>query len=159
MAASPAAIEELYRARFDVFRNVLSGVVSSRESAREVVQEAFARALRDRRKYRGDGSLEAWVWRIALNQAFKDRRARRDEWELDEEPAAEAFGFADDDVRDAIRALPPRRRLVVFLRYFADLSYAEIAGICDVSEGTVAATLSQSHAELSRHLAPEGARG
>lgn len=158
MPASAAAIEELYRARFDVFRNVLGGVVPNRDAAREVVQEAFARALRDRRKFRGDGSLEAWVWRIALNQAFKARRELREEWELDEDPPADALAVVDDDVRDAIRALPPRRRLVVFLRYFADLSYAEIAGICEVSEGTVAATLSQSHAELSRHLTPEGAR-
>jgi RNA polymerase sigma factor (sigma-70 family) len=47
-----------------------------------------------------------------------------------------------------VRALPPRRRLVVFLRYFADLSYAEIAVIAGVSEGTVAATLAQAHGEL-----------
>ena len=158
MAATAASIEELYRARFDVFRDVLSGVTSSRESAREIVQEAFARALRERRKFRGEGSLEAWVWRIALNQAFKARRGLREEWELDEEAPAEPLALADDDVRDAIRSLAPRRRLVVFLRYFADLSYAEIAQICDVSEGTVAATLSQSHAELSRYLTPEGAR-
>ena len=47
-----------------------------------------------------------------------------------------------------MRALPPRRRLVVFLRYFADLSYAEIAEIAGVSEGTVAATLAQAKEEL-----------
>ncbi|HEX4679151.1 MAG TPA: hypothetical protein VH210_08135 [Gaiellaceae bacterium] len=50
MATSPAALEELYRARFGVFRDGLAGVVSSREIARGVVQEAFARALRDRKK-------------------------------------------------------------------------------------------------------------
>jgi RNA polymerase sigma factor (sigma-70 family) len=71
-------------------------------------------------------------------------------------PAAEPAG-RDDDVRDALRTLPPRRKLVVFLRYFADLPYNEIARICDVSEGTVAATLSQSHAELLEQLRPKGA--
>jgi RNA polymerase sigma factor (sigma-70 family) len=158
MAASTSAIEELYRARYAVFRDGLAGVVSSREIAREVVQEAFARALRDRRGFRGEGSLEAWVWRIALNQAFRARRELRERWEDDAEPVAPAPEPVDDDLRAAVRALPPRRRLVVFLRYFADLPYDEIAGICGVSEGTVAATLSQSHAELLQHLAPEGAR-
>jgi DNA-directed RNA polymerase specialized sigma24 family protein len=43
---------------------------------------------------------------------------------------------------------------VVFLRYFADLSYAEIARLCGIEEGTVAATLAQAHAELK--LALEG---
>jgi RNA polymerase sigma-70 factor (ECF subfamily) len=158
MATSAAALEELYRARFGVFRDGLAGVVSSRELARDVVQEAFARALRDRKKFRGDGSLEAWVWRIALNQAFKARRELRARWDEDAEPFALEAAPRDDEVRAAVRALPPRRRLVVFLRYFADLPYDEIARVCDISEGTVAATLSQSHAELLQHLAPEGAR-
>jgi RNA polymerase sigma-70 factor (ECF subfamily) len=157
MAASVEDLEHLYRERFHVFRDGLASVGGSREAAREAVQEAFARALRDRRKFRGDGSLEAWVWRIAVNHALKARRDLRDRWELDpERPAAEPEGV-DDDVRDALRALPPRRKLVVFLRYFADLPYVEIAGICGVSEGTVAATLSQSHAELLEHLRPKGA--
>jgi RNA polymerase sigma-70 factor (ECF subfamily) len=158
MATSAAALEELYRARFGVFRDGLAGVVSSREVARDVVQEAFARALRDRRKFRGDGSLEAWVWRIALNQALKARRELRARWDEDAEPFALDAAPRDDEVRAALRALPPRRRLVVFLRYFADLQYDEIARICGVSEGTVAATISQSHTELLKHLAPEGAR-
>lgn len=158
MTATTAAIEELYRARYAVYRDVLAGVVSSREVAKEVVQEAFARALRDRRRFRGDGTLEAWVWRIALNQALKARRELRERWDEDVEPLAPTEPLRDEDVRAAVRALPPRRRLVIFLRYFGDLSYGEIARICDISEGTVAATLSQSHAELLEHLKPEGAR-
>jgi DNA-directed RNA polymerase specialized sigma24 family protein len=46
--------------------------------------------------------------------------------------------------------------LIVFLRYFGDFSYAGIAAACDVSEGTVAATLAQAHAELRSALEPEG---
>ncbi|MBD0329654.1 MAG: sigma-70 family RNA polymerase sigma factor [Thermoleophilia bacterium] len=41
----------------------------------------------------------------------------------------------------------------MFLRYFADLSYAEIAEACGMKEGTVAATLAQAHADLRRTLA------
>jgi RNA polymerase sigma factor (sigma-70 family) len=156
MPASIEDLERLYRERFHVFRDGLASVGGSRDAAREAVQEAFARALRDRRKFRGDGSLEAWVWRIALNHALKARRDLRERWELDSErPAADPAG-SDDDVRDALRALPPRRKLVVFLRYFGDLPYGEIARICGVSEGTVAATLSQSHTELLEHLRPKG---
>lgn len=156
MAASIEDLERLYRERFHVFRDGLASVGGGRDAAREAVQEAFARALRDRRKFRGDGSLEAWVWRIAVNHALKARRDLREQWQIDpERPAVERVG-GDDDVRDALRALPPRRRLVVFLRYFADLPYGEIARICGVSEGTVAATLSQSHGELLEHLRPKG---
>lgn len=51
-----------------------------------------------------------------------------------------------------LRRLPTRKRLVVFLRYFADLSYAEIAEIGGISEGTVAAALSQARAALLEQL-------
>jgi RNA polymerase sigma factor (sigma-70 family) len=47
---------------------------------------------------------------------------------------------------------------VIFLRYFADLSYREVAEIVGVSEGTVAATLSQAHRELAMRLEREEVR-
>jgi RNA polymerase sigma-70 factor, ECF subfamily len=146
-----AALEELYRSRYTTFRDVLSGIVGSHDLAREVVQEAFARALRERRRFRGEGSLEAWVWKIAVNVALKQRRSTAREEELAIEPSA---GTASEQsaVREAVLALPPRRRLVIFLRYFADLSYREIAEITGLREGTVAATLSQAHSELAAHL-------
>jgi RNA polymerase sigma factor (sigma-70 family) len=61
------------------------------------------------------------------------------------------------DLVDAIRSLPPRRRLVVFLRYFGDLSYEEISEACGISEGTVAATLAQARADLLAAIDQEGA--
>ena len=151
------ALETLYRDRYAKFRDVLAGIVGSHDLAREVVQEAFARALRERRRFRGEGSLEAWVWRIAVNIALKERRVRVREREFGGDPAPDA-GPADPAVREAVLALPPRRRLVIFLRYFADLPYRDIARIVGVSEGTVAATLSQAHRELARRLEPDGVR-
>ena len=41
-----SALEELYRRRYSTFRDVLAGIVGSHEVARELVQEAFARAIR-----------------------------------------------------------------------------------------------------------------
>src|SRR2546423_6238896 len=101
-------LEQLYRNRYRTFRDLLAGVVGSQDLAREVVQEAFARALRARRNFRGEGTLEAWVWRIALNVALKMRRELRRSWELDEVPDI-VDNTADHDLRAAVRALPPRR--------------------------------------------------
>jgi DNA-directed RNA polymerase specialized sigma24 family protein len=44
---------------------------------------------------------------------------------------------------------------MVFLRYFADLDYATIAEVCEVGEGTVAATLAQARAALAQRLTRE----
>ena len=151
------ALEQLYRERYTIFRDVLAGIVGSHDLARDVVQEAFARALRERRRFRGEGSLEGWVWKIAVNVALKQRRSLVSAQELATEPAADA-GPSDPAVRHAVLALPPRRRLVIFLRYFADLSYREIAEIVRVSEGTVAATLSQAHRDLEKRFEREGVR-
>jgi len=113
--------------------------------------------VRERRRFRGEGSLEAWVWKIAVNVALKQRRSLVSAQELATEPAADD-GPSDPAVRHAVLALPPRRRLVIFLRYFADLSYREIAEIVRVSEGTVAATLSQAHRDLEKRFEREGVR-
>lgn len=63
----------------------------------------------------------------------------------------------DPELAEAIRNLPPRRRLVLFLRHFADLSYTEIASLLEISEGTVAATLAHAHADLQTELAEKEA--
>ena len=65
----------------------------------------------------------------------------------------------DPVLAEALRSLPPKRRLIVFLRYFADLSYAQIAELCAVSEGTVGATLAQARAALEEQLREEVLRG
>jgi RNA polymerase sigma-70 factor (ECF subfamily) len=144
-------LERIYRARYVGFRNALAPVAGSREAARDAVQEAFAIALRERPRLRREESLAPWVWRIAYRVALRERgRTPEDELPddlsiLDEE--------RDPALAAAIRSLAPRRRLVVFLRYFADCSYAEIASALGISKGTVAATLAQAQAALHDELA------
>jgi DNA-directed RNA polymerase specialized sigma24 family protein len=58
-------LEQLYRERYVGLRDALATVTGSHESARDALQEGFARALAARSSYRGDGPLVAWVWRIA----------------------------------------------------------------------------------------------
>jgi RNA polymerase sigma-70 factor (ECF subfamily) len=149
------AIEALYRERYGRFRDGMATITGDYESARDVVQEAFARALRKRRSFRGDGSLEAWVWRIALRTA-REHAPKRPRVSMNGTLESALVEPERDPVLAAVlRTLPPKRRLVVFLRYFADLSYAQIAEVCGVTEGTVAATLAQAHAELEELLHEE----
>ena len=69
VGADADAIEAVYRSRHSGFRNALATVTGGQESARDAVQEGFAIALAKRSQFRG-GSLEAWVWRIALRGAM-----------------------------------------------------------------------------------------
>jgi RNA polymerase sigma-70 factor (ECF subfamily) len=151
-------IERVYRQRYVGFRNALATVCGSQEAARDAVQEAFARALRDWASFRGEAPLEAWIFRIALRAALESRRNGREVSLEDAVDPALPEPERDPAIAAALRALPPRRRLVVFLRYFADLSYAEIAFVCGISEGTVAAALSQARAALLEQLDGEEVR-
>ena len=157
MDRTAAAIERLYRERYARFRNGVAPVTGSYESAHNAVQEGFARALRKRRQYAGRGSLEGWVWRIVLRTALEQRRPGE---ELPLEAADPVFVEPERDLAlaAAVRALPPRRRLVVFLRYFADLPYQTIAEVLAIDAGTVAATLAQAKESLALTLDEEGVR-
>jgi RNA polymerase sigma factor (sigma-70 family) len=111
------AMETLYRERYGRFRDGVATITGDHESARDVVQEAFARALRKRRSFRGEGSLEAWVWRIALRTAREHLRRLPRASLNGSIPAALAEPDRDPALAEAMRALPAKRRLIVFLRY------------------------------------------
>jgi RNA polymerase sigma factor (sigma-70 family) len=158
--ASATAIEGIYRAQATRFRG-LAAAVAGADAAGDVVQEAFARALRKRASWRGEGPLEAWLWRFVLNAArdAQRRRVRR------ERLTARLFRVSDRDVDSAasvgrtldgpLRRLPSRQRDCVVLRYYGDLSYAEIAGVMGIEVGTVGALLSKAHAALRAELERE----
>lgn len=154
--ASVSALEQLYRRRYRRFLRVALAVTGSRETAADAVQEAFARALRHRHEFRGEGSVESWVWRTVLNVALTQRRTGGRETATDalEEPAAPANGRPSEsaEVRAAVAALPERQRHALFLRHYADLTYDEIADVLGVARGTVAATLHAAHEAVRRAM-------
>lgn len=159
-----AALEALYRTRLDAFVRVAAAITGDRDSARDAVQEAFAGALRDVGRLRGEASLEAWVWTAVVNRARNQRRGRRrrgrheDPASVAEDVSAPVAAAPDPVVRAMIARLPERQRLVMFLRYFADPDYATIASVAGIRVGTVSATLSAAHAAVRAEIEKEGAR-
>jgi RNA polymerase sigma factor (sigma-70 family) len=150
--ASLNDLEALYRSRFTVFTRVAASVTGDAERARDAVQEAFATALRKRRSFRGDGPLEAWVWRIVLNAARADVRGRIPAGDYDDPGAANGRPEEDAELRAALAHLPERQRTVIFLRYYADLDYAAIGEALGMRTGTVAATINAAHTALRGRL-------
>jgi RNA polymerase sigma factor (sigma-70 family) len=148
--ASLAEIEAVYRARFGEFCSVAAAILRDREAGRDAVQDAFAKAVRSRREFRREGSLDAWLWRTVVNTAIAKRRRRSAPHLVVQETTTEELGR--DDVRTVIQQLPERQRLVVFLRYWADLDYAAIAEALAISPGTVAAALHAAHGSIRNSL-------
>jgi RNA polymerase sigma-70 factor (ECF subfamily) len=150
--ATLAGIESLYRNRGrDFFRFALART-GSPELAQDAVQEAFARAIKAHRAFRGTGSLDAWVARCVINAAHDAVKQQGRSTESGGDFDCVHGTVPDGTVRAAIRALPPRQREVLFLRFYLDFDYASIADVLDIEVGTVSATLHAARAALAQAL-------
>jgi len=117
------------------------------EDARDVCQEAYLRAFRGLRRFRGDARFTTWLYRITANCASTHlgRRRRHRHEELDDElelndlsPGVDPVGRSEsaslrDAVQKALAALPPKLRAVVVLRDIYDLSHEVIAAELGIS--------------------------
>ena len=153
---------EAFRPIVERYGDVLMGTVylmtHDRAVSEDLVQEAFVRAWKGIGTFRLGQPVKPWLVRIAVNQALNARARRR----LPVEPLAEAqsgaedpaLGRADDEdqVRRALDQLSDDHRRVVVLRYFADLSTAEVANAERVREGTVKSRLSRALEQMREAL-------
>jgi RNA polymerase sigma-70 factor, ECF subfamily len=148
-------IETIYRRDYHRFARAATAILDGdADAAHDVVQESFATALRNRSRFAGAGSAEAWIWRICINAAHDHSRRERRLVYLNEPPERLA-GSSDEEALSLVRAvrrLPERQRLAIFLRHYVGLSYDEIADVLGVSPGTVAASLHAAHNALRRNL-------
>lgn len=154
---SLAELEQLYRGQGAAFERVAIALTGDEGLGCDAVQEAFVRAVRSRKSFRGGGPPVAWLWRIVINEAHRRRDGRREEavspldWELGAS-STNGGGAERAVVRARIAELPERQRLVLFLRYYADLGYEAIAEALAIRPGTVAATLNAAHRRLAHDL-------
>jgi RNA polymerase sigma factor (sigma-70 family) len=151
--ASSAQLEALYRDRFEHFARVASAICGDVDRGRDAVQTAFTMAVRERRSFRGGGPVEAWVWRIVVNEARRiAREPHVEQLERIGPVAGNGHGDASLGLGALIAALPERQREALFLRYYADLEYRAIADVLGIEVGTVSATLSAAHQTLRKRL-------
>ena len=144
-------LEALYRERLPQYTRAAAAIAGDEESGRDAVQDAFAKAVRKRKRFRGEGQLEAWVLRIVVNAARDARRRQlRRRVELPEWIATRA-----DELGLPLELLTERQREVLFLHYYADLDYATIASALEISAGTVGATLSAARQTLRGAMTKE----
>jgi RNA polymerase sigma-70 factor (ECF subfamily) len=130
------------------FRLAVS-ILGDADEARDATQEAFIAAWRELPKLRDPARASAWLNRITVNAAISRLRKR-----ARDRTASEAVGRVtpnharDDDrvvnresLRAALWQLKPEHRLVLFLRFYEDLTVEQIARRIDVREGTVKSRL------------------
>lgn len=130
-------------------------IVRNQELAEDIFQDTFVKAITTLKqgRYVPDGKFGAWLTRIAHNLVIDSFRQERNENTIsNDEVEGDLFnnvGLCDDnvemqmvadqtlvDVRRLVDALPDNQREVLYMRYFQDLSFKEIADITGVSINT-----------------------
>jgi RNA polymerase sigma-70 factor (ECF subfamily) len=177
------ATEERDRARFEEEALALSDQVyrvarhltGSREDAEELVQETYARAFRSWRSYTPGTNLRAWLLRILTNLNID--RGRRRQRTPDTQPLEEGDYFlynrleeategptdeervverlSQDDIVEALSAVPHDFRDVIVLVDIGDFSYQDAAHILDIPIGTVMSRLHRGRRILKTRLAEQ----
>ncbi|HEU5317806.1 MAG TPA: sigma-70 family RNA polymerase sigma factor [Chloroflexota bacterium] len=158
------ALIERYKS--DVFGTALR-LCHNRETALELTNTIFFKAYQNLHRYDAERPLRPWLLRIATNETLNWLRSQRREREHvaeaetsetaldlapaspDAEPETTALRLERrDEVRAALAGLPERYRAVLTLRFFDDLSYAEIAEITGQDANTVGVQLLRARALL-----------
>ena len=149
------AFDELLSRYQDKLFNYIYFVVHNQELAEDIFQETFVKAIVtiQQGRYTADGKFSAWITRIAHNLVIDSFRQERNENTVsNEEGEIDLFNNAElsddniemqmvndqtlNDVRRLVDALPDNQREVVYMRYYQDLSFKEIADITGVSINT-----------------------
>ena len=162
---------EAFRALYDTYKDRVYSIAyyffhADADTASEVTQQVFLKLMREMVRFRGDAAFSTWLYRLVVNACVDRSRSRRRD-AVGEDPVVldrlaahssheELFARREvaESVQRAIATLPGKLRAAILLRYFEDLSYADIAAALNCSIGTVASRLSRGHRLLARKLAP-----
>ena len=155
-------------------------VLEDPADAADTTQEVFLKVFRGIRKFHADASLKTWIYRIALHEAFNQRRwwRRHRGREMSIEPGVDdldgsccqAIGETladeaksplenvyDEELRRRVevelRSVPEPYRTAVILRDIEELSYEEIAQVLNIRLGTVKSRLMRGRDALRKRLA------
>lgn len=176
--SNAAVFEQVYRDNVDqIYR--LAQRLCGQVDAKDLVQETFLNAYRGLKGFRGEAQISTWLYRIAARACMQMRRKRKGEPER-ELSLEELIPTSEDELRlqipadgltpeealankelrnalqAAIRALPPKYRLVLVLRDMEGLSAKEVGAILGLNERAVKSRLHRARLFVRKMLSAQG---
>ena len=171
LSGDRSAISELIERHSQRVRNYIGMMVKDNDTADDIFQETFIKAVRviDEGRYVDSGKFLSWVLRIAHNRVLDYFRREKASKQVNEseagydligtmrfsEPTAEddiVLGEVEQTVRNLIEALPEEQQEVVRLRYYSKLSFQEIAEQTNVSINTALGRMRYALINLRRMI-------
>lgn len=141
--------DDLYRTEYEPMVQLARGLVDSFERAEEIVQDAFAKVFeRWNRLEEPGGYLRVSV----VNGARSELRRREVGRRLGLPRRAETVAGERDYLIDALDQLPRKQKMVLVLRFYADMTEKEIADALNIRPGTVKSATSRGLARMRKAL-------
>ncbi|MFZ1386894.1 MAG: RNA polymerase sigma factor RpoE [Thiolinea sp.] len=154
--------------------NLVMRYMHDPDTAQDVAQEAFIKAYKGLKNFRGESAFYTWLYRIAINTAknhlvSQGRRAPTNDIDAEEaeqfegESALKEYGTPENEmlrdeiqsiVSNAIDALPDDLRTAIVLRELEGMSYEEIAEAMDCPIGTVRSRIFRARESIDKVLQP-----
>ncbi|MBI1319804.1 MAG: sigma-70 family RNA polymerase sigma factor [Candidatus Hydrogenedens sp.] len=162
-SGDPEAFSELVRRHQHVIYNVAYRFMRDGNLAEDMAQEAFLKAYRLLKGFRGDCSFSTWMYRVTCSVCLTElnRRKRRGEVEL--QPSHDALQAVEppqnvdmpERIRRCVGKLPDRYAQVITLYYLKGISYEEIAQVMEVPMGTLKTWMFRARKQLRRVVEEE----
>ncbi len=169
----PDAWGELYRQYAAAIFRFCRRALPSREDAEDATMEIFVKVREKLDQYDPSRPFAAWLYKVAANHCWdilRRRRVRQDletggveDLPLEHPDPGQLERLVEErtsrDVRAALAALPARARMALVLRYYAEMSYDEIAQALGVRRAFVGVVLLRARHQLREALGRSGAAG
>lgn len=154
------AMQRLYQRYAGSLMAVCMRYLGNRDDARDVLQDCFVKILThvNAFQYRGEGSLQAWMKRIAVNEAldFLHKEAlftHSDQLaDMPDTPEPDVGGVPPDVLQQMITSLPAGYRVVLNLYVFEEKSHKEIARLLGIKEDSSASQFFRAKKLLSKKI-------
>ncbi len=156
--------------------NIAYGYLKNEADACDATQEAFIKIFKSISSFKGESSIETWIYRITANVCLDFLRKQKnhssvsldetfeDENTLKYEPPSN-IGNPEEEVskkllaksiNDALSKLSEEHRVAITMREISGFSYAEIAQILKIEEGTVKSRIARARLKLREILLKDG---
>lgn len=143
---------------------VVRRIVRDHDDADDVVQNTFVKAWGARDSFRGESGVYTWLYRIAVNEALAFlRNNQKMQFASGEEAERELRVLYDNDpyfdgdqaqkaLCMAVDTLPAKQKAVFTLRYFEEMSYADMSEVLETSQGALKASYHHAQKKVEEQL-------
>ncbi len=166
MMSDDATMEEGFRLLMAAYQERLywhvRRMVHGHDDANDVLQNCFVKVYRGFRQFEGKSKLYTWLYRIATNEAITFLKKQKAVTPLDNEDnnlsnQLKADPYFDGDkiqtwLKMAIARLPEKQQLVFNLRYYDEMSYADMSELLDTSQGALKASFHHAIKKVEQYV-------